>query len=132
MSGGPMANRFKRLIHFDEVVPRIAERLREGALLVHWRTLDVAVLRREIARAELDWPRPRIVDTADLLARLDRRRRLIEPHAEALPTQLRAAREALGLPPHLEHHALHDAQATAELFLALAARMHLRTFRQLR
>jgi len=115
-----------------EIVPQIAERLRDAVLLVHWRALDVAVLRREFASARLGWSRPQVVDTADLLARLDRRRRLIEPHAEALPTQLRAAREALGLPPHIEHHALHDALATAELFLALVARMKLKTLRQLR
>jgi DNA polymerase-3 subunit epsilon len=114
------------------IVPEIAERIREAVLLVHWRSLDVAVLRREFASAGIGWPRPQVVDTADLLGRLDRRRRLIEPHAEPLPTQLKAAREALGLPPHLEHHALHDAMATAELFLALAARMNLTLLRQLR
>jgi DNA polymerase-3 subunit epsilon len=115
----------------EEIVPAVEARLRGAVLLVHWRALDVAVLRRELARAGLEWPRPRVVDTADLLARLDRRRRLLEPHAEPLPTQLGAARDALGLPPHVEHHALHDAQATAELFLALAARLNLRTLRQL-
>jgi DNA polymerase-3 subunit epsilon len=115
-----------------EVVAGLVERLGDAVLLVHWRALDVAVLRRELARCGLPWSRPRIVDTTDLLARLDRRRRLLEPHAQPLPSQLAAARQAVGLPPHLEHHALHDALATAELFLALCARMSLRTLRQLR
>lgn len=116
----------------QEIVTGVAQRLSDAVLLVHWRALDVAVLRREFGRAGLEWGRRRVVDTTDLLARLDRRRRLIEPHAEALPTQLAAARLALGLPAHVEHHALHDALATAELFLALCARMHLKTLRQLR
>ena len=40
-------------------------------------------------------------------------------------------RALLGLPEYEYHHALHDALATAELFLALRARLRLERLRQL-
>jgi DNA polymerase-3 subunit epsilon len=108
-----------------DLVPEIERRIREGVLLVHWRHLDVPLLRRCFREAGVPWPRPRVVDTTDLLARLDRRRRLLEPEPRPTPTQLAAARRALDLPAHTEHHALYDALATAELFLLLRARLRL-------
>jgi len=114
-----------------ELVPEIAARLTGAALLVHWQKLDVGVLRREFRGAGAAWPKPPIVDTARLLALLDRRRHFLEPEAQPTPTQLRAAREALGLPRHEQHHALYDALATAELFLALRERLGLERLRQM-
>ncbi|MCB1054001.1 MAG: 3'-5' exonuclease [Acidobacteria bacterium] len=110
-------------LSLEALVADLAERLAGGALVVHWARLDVRMLRRAFREQQTPWPRPEVVDTAQLLARLDRRRSLIEPGARPSPTQLAQARAALGLPPHREHHALYDALATAELFLALKARL---------
>lgn len=116
----------------SEVLPEVASRLQEGPLLVHWAKLDVGVLRRVYREQGLEWPRPVVVDTVRLLARLGHRRRQIVPHADGLPTELGAARKELGLPPHRRHHALDDALATAELFLALRHRLGARRLRHLR
>lgn len=105
------------------LVDELADALIDRTLVVHWGRLDVGILRRVFREHEVPWPNPRVVDTVHLLHRLDRRRNLTVPHAEATPTQLPAARAQLGLPPHDEHDALHDALATAELFLALRARL---------
>ena len=105
------------------LVAELADVLAENDLLVHWGRLDVGILRRIFREHDVPWPRPRVVDTVDLLHRLDRRRRLTVPHAAPFPGQLSAAREALGLPPHEEHHALYDALATAELYLCLSTRL---------
>jgi DNA polymerase-3 subunit epsilon len=115
----------------SEIVPQLESRLTGAALVVHWRALDVAVLKRAFREHGRRWPRPPVVDTAVLLARLDRRRRLLEPTPEPTPTQLAAARKAFGLPRHREHDALYDALATAELFLALRARLGLDRLRQM-
>lgn len=109
----------------EEVLPAVLERLGGATLVVHWAPLDVAVLQRACRELGLRWPRPRVVDTMDLIARLDRRRRLLEPSPGPTPTQLGQIRDFLGLPPHDEHHALYDALATAELLLALRARLGL-------
>jgi DNA polymerase-3 subunit epsilon len=103
----------------DQVLPEILDRLTDGVLLVHYARLDLGFLRRACRSQARRWPRPRIVDTVRLLSRLGHRRRQIEPHAESLPADLGEARRALGLPAHLRHHALYDALATAELFLAV-------------
>ncbi len=116
----------------EEILPEIARRIAEGALLVHWARLDVGVLRRLFAERGLEWPRPPVVDTVRLLSRLSHRRRQIVPHAEGLPTELGAARLEMGLPGHRRHHALDDALATAELFLVLRHRLEARRMRQLR
>ena len=105
------------------LVAELADVLSDHALLVHWGRLDVGILRRVFRESDVPWPKPRVVDTVDLLRRLDRRRSLTVPHAESMPTQLSGAREVLGLPPHVEHHALYDALATAELYVCLRSRL---------
>jgi len=56
-----------------------------------------------------------VVDTMEL-----ERRRLLRtnPHVKPADLRLAACRARHGLPPHRPHHALEDAIATAELFLA--------------
>lgn len=115
----------------DEVLQEILERLAEDVLLVHYARLDIGFLRRACPRLGRTWPRPRVVDTVKLLGRLSHRRRQLSPYAEPLPTDLSRARQAFDLPPHKAHHALHDALATAELFLALRSALEARKLRQL-
>lgn len=107
----------------SSLVDELAGVLSEHGLLVHWGRLDVGILRRVFREHDVPWPKPRVVDTVDLLRRLDRRRSLTVPHAQSMPTRLSAAREAVDLPPHHEHHALYDALATAELYLCLRSRL---------
>ncbi|MEM8996369.1 MAG: 3'-5' exonuclease [Acidobacteriota bacterium] len=109
-----------------DVLPEVMARLDGAALVVHWARLDVELLRRGCRDAGLPWPRPRVVDTLDLITRYARRRRLYEPGSQPVPTQLAEARAFFGLPRHDEHHALYDALATAELLLVLRARLELR------
>ena len=106
----------------EDVLPSIVARLGEGVLLVHCAMVDVPFLRRACARAGVAWPRPLVVDTMRLLARLARRADS-EPRP---PVALAAARAHFGLPPHRSHHALSDAMATAELFLMLVHRLKAR------
>lgn len=106
-----------------DLVAELHEMLTNRILVVHWGRLDVGILRRVFRQHGMTWPEPRVVDTVNLLHRLDRRRSLLEPHARASPTQLTEARRSLGLPAHEEHHALYDALATAELFLVLRSRL---------
>lgn len=117
-----------------DVLPEIDRRLREGVMLVHHRALDVAFLRRAYRRAGMRWPRPRVVDTVDLLIRIGHRARLRTPD---LPVQLPAlnlsrARREYGLPEYQAHDALTDALAAAELFLVLRKVLRAKTLRDLR
>ncbi len=114
-----------------EVLPRIEPLLAEGVLLVHYAALDVTFLRRAFRDLGRHWPRPRVVDTQDLVARLEFRRQQLDPYAEPLPRALSGIRAHLGLPTYDYHHALTDALATAELFLALRARLGLARVRQI-
>ena len=107
----------------SELVAELAPRLRDTTLVVHWGRLDLRFLRRAFRAQRVPWPGPEVVDTVHLLHRLDRRRGLLEPFAAPTPTPLAPAREALGLPPHEQHHALYDALATAELYLLLRSRL---------
>ena len=50
-----------------EVLPEVDRRLREGALLLHFAELDLAFLRNAYRRCGLKWPKPRLVDTMNLL-----------------------------------------------------------------
>ncbi|MER3490602.1 MAG: 3'-5' exonuclease [Meiothermus sp.] len=114
-----------------QVLTEVQQRLEAGVLLVHHAPLDVMFLQRAYARCGLVWPQPRVVDTVKLLQKLGQRRALLEPHAEAPPANLAQARAFLNLPPYAAHHALYDALATAEVFLALRARLGARTLREL-
>ena len=114
-----------------EVLPEVAHRLAGGALLLHHAPLDLAFLRRGFAACGLPWPRPPVIDTRLLVSRLEDRLRRIEPHHRPLPRALTEVREWMGLPVYEAHHALTDALATAELFLALRARLGVERLRQL-
>ena len=106
-----------------EVLLEIFSRLGSYRLLLHHSRLDLGLLKQAFGQVGLRWPRPEVVDTVDLLTRMNRRRRLLEPHAEPYSTALAEPRAELGLPPHRAHHALSDAVATAELYLALQHRL---------
>lgn len=117
----------------SHVLDEIETRLGGGAvLLVHHAPLDLGFLRRAFREDGRPWPRPPVVDTQALAARVEQRRHLLEPYARPLPRGLRELRAAFGLPPFVLHHALSDALATAELFLAMRARLGARTLRQIR
>lgn len=106
-----------------EVLPELLEAIEAvDALLVHNAGLDVRVLRRACAALDLRWPRPPVIDTIDLITRIRKRERATG-HGRRLTRDLVGARQALGLPPHQAHDAVSDAIATAELYLALQARL---------
>lgn len=109
----------------EDVLPEIDRRLREGVLLLHFKSLDLAFLREAYRRTRCSWPKPRVVDTVDLLLRLHERQQQWTPHPPPPRTALAEAREVLGLPTYPSHDALSDALATAELFLALRSRLGL-------
>jgi DNA polymerase-3 subunit epsilon len=116
-----------------EVVAEIDRRLAEGALLVHFSSVDVPFLKRLYRVAGRRWPRPPVVDTAGLLLRLAARDRIHDPDGTAQPVlRLGEARQRLGLPAYDSHDALSDALATAEMFLVVARKLGARTLRDLR
>ncbi len=118
----------------EEVLPIVERQLRENVLLVHHRAIDVAFLKDACRHTGLRWPKPKIVDTVDLLLRAAKRSRFTRPDpAHDRPAlTLSLAREAWGLPPYQAHDALTDAVATAELFLVLRHALDARTLRELR
>jgi DNA polymerase-3 subunit epsilon len=128
-----------QLVHGDlaaapplaEVLGEVDRRLREGALLVHHRGVDVPFLRRGYARVGRRWPAPDVVDTAELLVRIAR---FAQPGLplDAIALNLSDARRRWGLPAYQAHDALSDALATAELFLVLRDAIGARTVRDLR
>jgi DNA polymerase-3 subunit epsilon len=117
-----------------EVVREIDRRLQGGAvLLVHQAAIDVRFLRQAYRQATAAWPRPRVVDTVDLLVRAARKTRFIDPDAQEREPDLNLARarQRLGLPDYGAHDALTDAVSTAELFLVLRRALNARTLRDL-
>ena len=106
-----------------EVLPEVLDAIAAAdALLVHHAPLDIRVLRRACAAMRCRWPNPAIIDTVELIGRCRARERATGG-GKRLPRDLSGAREALGLPPHQAHDAAADAVATAELYLALRARL---------
>jgi len=115
-----------------DVLAEIDRRLTGTVLIVHFGRIDLGFLEAAYRRCGLTWPKPPTVDTVDLLYRLARERQRFHPHPQAPRTGLSEARTELGLPQYTNHHALWDALATAELFLALRARLGAKTLRGLR
>jgi DNA polymerase-3 subunit epsilon len=118
----------------DEVLREVNGRLGNGVLLVHQAAMDVRFLRRAHSITGERWRKPRVVDTVDLLVRVAKRARLIDPAApDRYPNlNLSAARRRFGLPEYAAHDALTDAIATAELFLVLRRALAAKTLRELR
>lgn len=118
----------------EEVLAQVDRRIREGALLVHFQAIDVQFLKQAYARLGLKWPKPPVVDTVELILKLDRKTRFVRP-ADAPPdvpsTNLTETRRRLGLPDYQAHDALTDAIATAELFLVLRKLLAAKTLRDL-
>lgn len=112
----------------SDVLSEIDRRLREGVMLVHFRSIEIGFLKRACKRHGLRWAAPRVVDTADLLRR---RASLENPEAsqENLTLNLSEARKEFGLPAYQAHDALTDAVATAELFLTLRRELGAQTVR---
>jgi DNA polymerase III subunit epsilon len=115
-----------------DVLVEIDTRMRDSVLLVHFADVDVGFLKQAYRRADMNWPRPPVVDTVRLMMKLHERQHHLTPYPAPIRTALTEAREDIGLPPHDSHHALGDALATAELFLAVRARIGARTLRELR
>jgi DNA polymerase-3 subunit epsilon len=115
----------------ERVLAEVGRRLEESVLVVHHAGIDVRFLQRAFGRFGWRWPRPPVVDTVRLLAKLERRLAQLEPYPAPVPRGLAEARRRLGLPDHRAHHALADALATAELFLALRARLRAERLGQL-
>jgi DNA polymerase-3 subunit epsilon len=116
-----------------DVLGEVDRRVREGALLVHHQGIDVAFLKQAFARHGRRWPAPPIVDTVELILKLNRKRRFTNPdYPDAEPSvNLTESRRRFGLPHYQAHDALTDAIATAELFLYLRQALNARTLRQL-
>jgi DNA polymerase III subunit epsilon len=95
----------------------LLESLTGRVLVAHAAWIERAFLRRAFRLRRVSPPRV-VVDTAALA----RAAGLADPGAAAEPS-LEALAGALGLPPHAPHHALGDALTTAEVFLALTARL---------
>jgi DNA polymerase-3 subunit epsilon len=115
------------------VMLEVDERLADcSVLLVHHAPFDVGFLRRAYQQFGRKWPKPPVVDTQALAARIEQRRHILEPYARPLPRGLAELRSTFGLPPFETHHALSDALATAELFLAMRARLEAKTLRHIR
>lgn len=106
-----------------DVLAAVDARVSGGVLVLHHAPLDLGFLRRAYAAAGLAWREPPVVDTVVLFDRAERLRHRFDPAAPEGGASLSEARAALGLPAHHAHDALADAVATAELFLALVARL---------
>ncbi len=117
-----------------EVLEQVERRIREGALLVHFQAIDVQFLKRAFDRLGRKWPKPPVVDTVELILKLDRKTRFVRPAdapADVPSTNLTETRRRLGLPDYQAHDALTDAIATAELFLVLRKQLGAKTLRDL-
>jgi CBS domain-containing protein len=106
---------------FAAVWPELAAALSGRVLIGHTLGFDLAVLKRECARAGVPWHPPRTLDTA-LLAQV------VAPHLGGYT--LEHLSSWLGLEVAGRHSALGDALLTAHIFLALIPKLregHIRT-----
>ncbi len=99
---------------FAAVWPEFAGALSGPVLIGHTLGFDLAVLKRECARAGLAWHQPRTLDTA-LLAQV------IAPHLGGYTLEHLAS--WLGIAVEGRHSALGDAELTGRIFLALIPKL---------
>jgi DNA polymerase-3 subunit epsilon len=101
-------------VPLPEVLPRLLEALQARVLLAHHAPIEVSFLAAATLAAYGGRPPLVAVDTLAL------QRRLLPAHEREAGASVRldAARRRFGLPRYSAHHALTDAIAAAELFLA--------------
>jgi DNA polymerase-3 subunit epsilon/CBS domain-containing protein len=107
---------------FVDAWPDIAAAMSGAILVGHTLGFDLAVLKRECARAGLPWTAPRTLDT-QLLAQL------AEPYLGGYTLEHLAS--WLGMAVEARHSALGDAVLTAKIFLALLPKLRGRNIRTL-
>jgi DNA polymerase-3 subunit epsilon len=98
----------------EQVLPALAEQLRNRLFVAHNARFDVGVLKQAFERAELEWPDPPVICTVALarrLAPLQRRRGLA------------SLADALGIEVSQTHRALPDAETCARVLCALLPRL---------
>ncbi|WP_460715065.1 3'-5' exonuclease [Nocardioides dilutus] len=105
-----------------DVLPRLLDALHGRVLLAHHAQLELGFLAEATLAAYGARPPVTAVDTLAL------QQRLLPAHHRAAGGSLRldAVRRAYGLPRYTAHHALTDALAAAELFLAQVAELERR------
>lgn len=115
------------------IVLEIEARLAGGAAIVlHHASFDLSFLRRAFSKHGRSWPSPSVVDTRVLSEKYDERQQRLHPYRLPSMKSLAELVQLFELPTFAAHHALSDALATAQLFLALRSRLGLRSFRQVR
>src|SRR4051812_37537865 len=98
----------------EDVLPRLANQLRNRVLVAHNARFDVRVLRQAFARAALEWPNPPVICTVQLARRF----------APLQPKRgLATLAGALGIEVDEIHRALPDARTCARVFCALFGRL---------
>ena len=107
---------------FADVWPEFSAFVGDKVLLGHAMGFDLAMLEREVARADITWERPRTLCTR-LLAQV------AEPNLADYSLETAAA--WLGVEPGDRHSALGDAVTTARIFVALVPKLRARGIRTL-
>jgi CBS domain-containing protein len=107
---------------FAEVWPQFSAFFGAGVLIGHAVGFDLAVLEREVTRANMSWTRSRTLDTR-LLAQI------AEPNLADYSLETTAA--WLAVVPGARHSALGDAMTAARIFLALVPKLRARGIRTL-
>ena len=97
----------------DWLTDRLA-RHADDLWVCHHAPLDIAFLKEQCRRFNLDWPEPTVLDTL----RFEKKRLPREIPGSYRDLNLNACRRRYGLPAYRAHHAFSDALATAELCLA--------------
>jgi DNA polymerase-3 subunit epsilon len=100
-----------------DVADAITAELDGRVLVAHAAWIERAFLARPVRASRRSW-RPAIVDTAALL-----RATGLAPSGTGYEPEVETTGSRLGICVHTPHHALGDALTTAEIFLALAARL---------
>src|SRR3954462_600945 len=98
----------------EDVLPRLAQQLRNRVLVAHNARFDVRVLKQAFARAALEWPDPPVICTVQLARRFAPLQRRRGPATLA---------RALGIEVDEVHRALPDARTCARVFCTLFARL---------
>lgn len=100
----------------DSVLPAFLEFARDAVLVAHNAPFDMAFLKAAALQTGHEWPRPRVVDTAQLARQLVTR-------DEAPNRKLGTLARLFGAATTPDHRALHDARATVDVLHALMERV---------